>query len=149
MKETRRLFPRKLHECVEALTKPVFAKRGMAEMRLIRDWKTVVGESTAKNALPDALIFPKGKKNEGVLTIVTTGAYATILQHQTAQMIETINMYFGYAAVSRIKIEQTLVPRMEEKKLQFAPKPKADGAGGIQAALDSFAAAAFNDKKPV
>jgi len=92
-------------------------KRGFGEGGLIADWAAIVGEEVARNAKPLKLAFPRGERREGNLTLRVRGAYAVELQHLAPQILERINSYLGYGAVTRLKLEQGRLPRSK------APSP--------------------------
>lgn len=116
-----RRFPRMLAECVDPLTKPVFRKHGIHEMQIVRDWAVIVGPTLAEHASPQQITYPKGKNNEGVLTVHASGGFATELQHMEPMVLEKLATYFGYRAVGRIKITQ-VSPRRQDEEPDFKPR---------------------------
>jgi hypothetical protein len=88
-----------------------FGRRGFGEGSLIADWPAVVGQEVARHAIPLKLSFPRGQRRDGSLTLRVRGAFAVELQHLTPQLLERINGYLGYRAISRLKFEQGLLPR--------------------------------------
>jgi hypothetical protein len=105
----KRLFPQTLGDCVAQVTKPIFKERGLAEMRVIRDWKNIVGHELASYCLPKRLTFSRHSTRDGTLVIsVSDGGVAMQLHYMTPQILEKLSRYFGYNAVSRISIIQTL-----------------------------------------
>lgn len=114
--------PRRNHMVALAAEVPAIAKRalgskGFAEAGLFTHWPEIAGAALAASSLPLKLSFPKGKREEGTLTVRCGGAAALELQHIAPSVLERINTHFGYPAVTRLKIEQGQVTR------RVAPPP--------------------------
>ena len=76
--------------------------------------------------LPESIRFPPGEKSEGILQLVVVPAHAPLIQHVIPEIIERVNRFFGYNAVSRIKLRQGEVkapPAQEPKAAAPALKP--------------------------
>lgn len=102
-----------LSYALDIVTKPVFLKRGFAENRIITDWKTIVGESISACSIPRKLTFAQDKKSNGTLYIeVSNSSFATEMVYIEPMILERIACYFGYKAVSRLKIQQN--PKIQE-----------------------------------
>ncbi|HYB58411.1 MAG TPA: DciA family protein [Alphaproteobacteria bacterium] len=125
---------RSLAQLLPKLTRAVMGKRGFAEAGLLADWPAVVGQDVAAKALPERLDFPRGERSEGTLHVRVEGAWALALQHLEPQLVERINAYFGYRAVSRLKLHQGPLARRAETPPKTAP-PAAEvsGAGAVDA----------------
>ena len=99
---------------VEKITKPIFGKRGFAEAAIVTDWSHIVGPTLASHTIPEKISFPRTSRTDGILKLkIDSSAMALELQHLSTQLIEKINTYFGYGAVSRIQIVQGPVPKRE------------------------------------
>ena len=97
-------------------------RRGFAEGGLIADWAAIVGEEVAHHAKPLRLTYPRGERRDGSLVVRVRSAFATELQHMTPQLLERINGYLGYGAVTRLKLEQGRLPRPKPSALKV-PDP--------------------------
>jgi hypothetical protein len=96
----------------DRVAKPILGKRGLAEGDLLRQWSSIVGPHLARLSQPENVRFMKGRRDNGELTVrVGSGAAATLLQHEAARVIERVNRFFGYAALSRMKILQAPLPK--------------------------------------
>ena len=94
---------------VPAIAKAALGSKGYAEAGLFTHWAEIAGASLAASSLPIKLSFPRGKRDEGTLTVRCGGSAALELQHLAPSVLERINGHFGYRAVARLKIEQGAV----------------------------------------
>ncbi|MGY8993187.1 MAG: DUF721 domain-containing protein [Rhodospirillales bacterium] len=103
--------PRALAPTVARLTKPLFKRRGFAVAAIVENWMDVVGPLLASRTMPERITFPTGKRDEGTLHLrVDSGALALEIQHQEHLLVERINGFFGYGAVSRLRMIQRPMP---------------------------------------
>ncbi len=105
------------------LTRTALGKRGFAEGGIVTDWAAIVGPHLAAGSLPERLSFPRGARRDGTLQVRVAGALALELQHLEPVVIERINGYFGYRAVTRLKIRQGPLPRGRARPAPMAPDP--------------------------
>lgn len=102
---------RTVGETVAHLTRPLFRRRGLADGALARDWPLIVGEMLAQSSWPERIAFPRGQRTGGTLHLrLAHGSLALELQHLEPLVLERVNGYFGYAAVSRLKMVQGPLP---------------------------------------
>ena len=123
---------------VPAIAKAALGSRGYAEAGLFTHWAEIVGASLAASSLPIKLGFPRGKRDDGTLTVRCGGSAALELQHLAPSVLERINGHFGYRAVARLKIEQGAVSprkvavpappltRLEQNDVSASVAPVAD-----------------------
>ncbi len=105
---------------VPAIAKAALGSRGYAEAGLFTHWAEIAGAALAASSLPIKLSFPRGRRDEGTLTVRCGGSAALELQHLAPSAIERINGHFGYRAVARIRIEQGTVTH---RKVATPPPP--------------------------
>ncbi|MEA2780083.1 MAG: hypothetical protein QOK29_1627 [Rhodospirillaceae bacterium] len=146
-------------ELPKLVGKPL-GRRGFGEGGLIAEWPAVVGEEIARQSAPLKLSFPRGERRGGTLTLRVIGAFAIELQHLAPQLIERINNYLGYAAVTRLKLEQGRLPRRRKPGLlqpaPLVPKEEAAlattltgiGDTGLREALDALGRAVKGLHRP-
>lgn len=94
--------------------KKLLGSKGFVEIDILTSWDKIVGKEMAQYSFPQKIEFKKGQKNNGVLYLgVPAGAFALELQHKSKYIIDKINTYFGYNAVSEIRLIQNsaLVPQ--------------------------------------
>jgi hypothetical protein len=125
---------------VPALTKLALGRKGFAEASLIGEWATIVGEEIARLCIPVKMRLPRPRKDEkaagavpanvaanvagGTLTLRATPAASLEVQHLKPRILERIQRYFGYPAITEIRIE------IGERK-KAAPKRRPAGAGAV------------------
>ncbi len=117
--------------------------RGFAVSRLLTHWAEIVGEETARTALPVKVGYNRGGLG-ATLTILTTGAQAPMLQADLPKIRDRVNACYGYNAISRINITQTAPTGFAEGRVAFehAPKHAAPAADPeiVRAAKDAASA---------
>lgn len=125
----RNTGPQPVGSFLNGLTKPAFEKFGFPAAALLTDWPAIAGPDIAAFSAPERLKWPQRRegalgdeklKQGATLILRVCGPRAIELQHQTSQLLERINSYFGFSAVSNIRILQ--VP-MEHCGATGSPKP--------------------------
>lgn len=106
----------RLNDCAASLLKPTFEKRGFAEARIAADWPTIVGARLTRLCRPVKIMRQGGRQSGrapaegGVLVVGARSGAAMELSHAAPQIVERVNAFYGYRAVDRIRIDQTLAP---------------------------------------
>ncbi|WP_428688121.1 DUF721 domain-containing protein [Roseibium sp.] len=103
---------------------PACRKRGFASVDIVASWADIVGERYGHRVQPERLIWPRRPEaadpesppQPATLVVHTDGATAMMLSHDSGQVIERINTFYGWCAVGRIKILQ--------KPVQTKPSPR-------------------------
>ncbi len=107
---------------VSALTRHIFGERGFVGIDLITNWADIVGMELSQGVLPVRLTFPQKQRSNGVLHVrAAGGAFALLFEHQKSRVIERVNTYFGYPAVSDIRIVQGALklPKPESEEVEW------------------------------
>lgn len=121
-KGSKRYFgPRPLSGLMLKSVTPSLRKRGFGVTEIVTKWPEIVGQTLAQACVPEKLSFPRNERRNGVLQIRVAGALALELQHLQPVILDRINLYFGYTAVSRINLIHGKVSLPEKAK----PKPAA------------------------
>jgi hypothetical protein len=98
-------------------------ERGFAVTRLLTHWADVVGQDIAQIATPVNVTYGKGGIG-AVLTLLTTGAQAPMLEMQKDQIRDKVNACYGYRAIARVRITQTASTGFSEGRASFTAAPK-------------------------
>ena len=134
-----------------------FKRFGFVQASVVSRWAEIVGERYAKVSSPESIRFPAGRKSGGVLTLLVEGAHAPVMQHLTPLIVERVNRFFGYAAVSRLVFRQGRPPNAPpppgRPQLRAVPKELGEGLREIadpelRACLESLASSLAASKGP-
>ena len=127
----RRGYARSCGDLVGDIAGMTFKRFGFVQGAVVSRWAEIIGERYAKVSTPESIRFPAGKKAGGTLTLSVEGAHAPLIQHLGPLIIERVNRFFGYEAVSKLAFRQGRVakagPRPERPVA--APVPKELGEG--------------------
>ena len=87
------------------LAKQLLGAKGLMEIEILSGWTSIVGEDLAQYSLPQKIFFRKNERSDGTLELlVLSGAFAMQIKQRESQILDKINTYFGYKAVSKLKI---------------------------------------------
>ena len=100
---------RAVSEMLPAIGGAAFRRFGFVQSSVVSRWKEIVGDRYACVSSPESIRFPPGRRSNGVLTLVVEGAHAPVMQHVAPVIVERVNRFFGYEAVSRLQFKQGLV----------------------------------------
>ncbi len=113
MKYPTKNFPTRLGFHTQKIVKPIFKARGLMEGKIITHWPQIVGEKFARLALAEKITFPPGKKTAGILHLSVTSSGALLLQYAQDLILEQVNTFFGYKALSTLRMTHGFVPPKE------------------------------------
>lgn len=95
------------------LAKQLLGAKGLMEIEILSGWTSIVGEDLAQYSLPQKISFRKNERSDGTLELlVLSGAFAMEIKQREPQILDKINTYFGYKAVSKLKIVQNSCPEI-------------------------------------
>ena len=102
-------------ELVPQIGRAAFRRFGFVQSSVVTRWPEIVGAHHARVCMPESIRFPPGEKTGGILQLVVLPAHAPLIQHVIPEIIERVNRFFGYRAVTRVKLRQGEVqaPRAE------------------------------------
>jgi hypothetical protein len=126
-KHTPKYGARAIGSYVARALDPAARARGFATTALLSDWPAIVGRELARFTMPDRVIWPRrreeeaetstrGHRTEGAtLVLRIEGPRAIEVQHRSGQILERVNGYFGYRAVTEMRFLQAPIARAREK----------------------------------
>jgi len=101
------------------ITGPAMRKRGFTQARLVTDWTAIVGEKLAKEIAPQKIVFPRGSNNGALLYIRVAQGFAIELQHIAPQVVDRINLFFGYRAISDLRyLQAPIIPPKRRRRVK-------------------------------
>lgn len=117
-----------LSDLVPELLDPLLQKRAGLTTALIGAWPEIAGERIGKFSAPAKISWSRANSGAdpyapATLFISADPAVALALQHETSIIIARINVFFGYAAIDRVKISQKQM-QIETKAARPKPQPK-------------------------
>ncbi|WP_213982239.1 DciA family protein [Sphingomonas sp. dw_22] len=155
-KRTNRAQP--VSELLADVGRATFRKFGFVQHSIVSRWSEIVGERYARVSAPESIRFPQGKRAEGVLNLIVSGAHAPMMQHIAPEIIERVNRFFGYTAVARLAIRHGEVKRPDKPVPPPSLKPLSEEMGAslrgiadpeLKAVLEALAAGvAASDETP-
>lgn len=151
-------FAKAVGAFVPKVTSAVFEKYGFHSAEIMASWETIAGADLARLTRPETIKWPRGARAPvdadeagrsagATLVVACDPAFALEVSYRHMEIMDRINRYFGYRAVSQIKVHQ--VPRSQmaasaQKALQtpIGTKAAAERAvvppGDIAAALEAL-----------
>lgn len=112
---------RSVAELMPDIGRTAFRRFGFVQSSVVTRWPEIVGPRHARVCAPEAIRFPPGEKTDGILQLVVVPAHAPIIQHVIPEIIERVNRFFGYKAVSRVKMRQGEVKAPAAQGARTAP----------------------------
>ncbi len=110
---------RPLHQNTWPVMRKSFAKYGFSASDTLINWRAIVGDELAERAVPHRISWPKspsslppstkgGRENKGGTLIVQAedGPSAVEIQYLELEIVERINVFYGYSAIARLKVIQ-------------------------------------------
>lgn len=138
---------RSVAELVPEVGRKAFRRFGFVESAVVARWAEIVGPDYARSSAPESLRFPFGKRSGGTLTLSVSGVHALMLQHVAPHIVERVNRFFGYDAVSRLAIQQGRSAKpATARQVQAEPgEIPADVAGSLRSISDDGLRASLED----
>lgn len=106
-----------LCDLLPKLVDPIYADKGLSSSALIAAWPDLVGSSFADCTMIETIKWPHQRSNGepsfqgGILIVRVDGPKAVYLQHEEQQIIQRVNQFFGFSAITRLKITQGAISR--------------------------------------
>ena len=108
---------RRLSTMIEPMVAHSARERGFSISRIISHWHDTVGD-LSEWCRPADIHFPRGSRNNGTLKLQIASGRGPQAQAMTQQIIDAVNASFGYRAIDRITIVQSLARTKPINKTQ-------------------------------
>ena len=112
----RTFVPKKIGDSLNGIKKHFSNKFGRIEYIIVSQWSKIVGPFFADYSEPEKITRLFEKENNmgekiynNILHVNVSHTAALEFQHYKDKIIEKINMYFGYKAISSLKIKQNFI----------------------------------------
>lgn len=112
-----------ISDLMPEIGRAAFRRYGFIQSSVVSRWPEIVGERYAEVSLPESIRFPRGEKEGGTLHLLVSGAHATLMQHITPEIVERVNRFFGYGAISQVRFRQGSIDASKDKEKRAVPPP--------------------------
>jgi hypothetical protein len=127
---------RPLADILRKTIKDAFAKQGFAATELVTRWPEIVGPEIAAHCEPEKIQWPKPYGADdappGTLVLRVEGPTAIEIQHLSGIILQRVNRFFGWQAVTDLRLRQAPLSRRDKPK---PPDPDPAVADRIAASL--------------
>lgn len=111
-----------ISDLMPEIGRAAFRRYGFIQSSVVSRWPEIVGQRYADVSLPESIRFPRGEKAGGTLHLLVSGAHATLMQHIAPEIIDRVNRFFGYGAISQVRFRQgTIDAKKVQKKRVVLP----------------------------
>ncbi|QKV20624.1 DUF721 domain-containing protein [Oricola thermophila] len=116
---------------VSGVLDPVLARRAGMTSALLAAWPQIVPEMLVETTRPQKINWPRRAHEDdpfkpATLVVAAEGMAALHLQHQSGEIIQRVNAFFGFQAVERLQIVQKTVAPVRKPKRRKPPVNPAD-----------------------
>ncbi|MCB1411574.1 MAG: DUF721 domain-containing protein [Xanthobacteraceae bacterium] len=119
----------------------VYARQGFAARELVTRWATIAGPDVAPFSEPLKIQWPppvEGQPLEpATLVLRVEGPMALEIQHMSDIIIQRVNRFFGWNAVSRLTLRQAPLSRRSARRPP--PQPSPEAIAQVAGTLDAIA----------
>lgn len=115
-----------LGDLISGVLSDVVARRTGMTLDLIAAWEDIAGPNYAHCTIAEKITWPRRINDldpfqPGILTVACDDTKAIYFQHETTQILERLNFFFGFEAIAKIKIVQKPV-KLPKKSNQKTPQ---------------------------
>jgi hypothetical protein len=117
-----------------------YARQGFASRELVTRWAEIAGPEIAAHSEPMKIQWPRpveGQPREpATLVLRVEGPVALEIQHTSDVILQRVNRFFGWNAVSRLALRQAPLSRKTPRKA--APPPDETDVASVAETLSSI-----------
>ena len=132
--------PRALADLLHKTVREAFAKQGFASTELVTRWPEIVGAEISAHSQPEKIQWPRPVGNAqaepGTLVLRVEGPTAVEIQHLSGVILERVNQFFGWQAVTQLALRQAPLRRRTAPQL---PPRDPQAAARVAATLTAIA----------
>jgi len=112
-----------ISDLMPEIGRAAFRRYGFIQSSVVSRWPEIVGQRYADVSLPESIRFPRGEKAGGTLHLLVSGAHATLMQHIAPEIIDRVNRFFGYGAISQVRFRQGTIDAKKVQEKRAVPPP--------------------------
>ena len=116
MKFRTQSYFKQIGDTLPKILKTKLKKANFVDISVIENWKEIVGDDIAKNCWPIKIFFSDGNNSNGKIAIKVKRGWSLEIEYKNQEIIEKLNQYFGYKAISKIDIIQNFEEYTVESK---------------------------------
>ena len=102
-------------------------RQGFAESEVLLRWPEIAGEALAKVCRPVKVHYGASRNLGATLIVQTDSGRAPEVEHQGPVLVDRVNQFYGYRAISRLKVTQSTglgrAPGFAEGQAAFTGQP--------------------------
>jgi hypothetical protein len=118
-------LPARLNEVARRTLNDAFAKQGFASLELVTRWREIVGDEIAAHSQPERIRWQRGvggaAPEPGTLVLRVEGPTALEIQQSSGVVLESVNRFFGWRAVAKLRLLQAPLSRPAAPVAPSAP----------------------------
>ena len=123
--------PEQIGGLVSEVLDPVLARRAGMTSALLAAWPEIVPAMLSETTRPQKINWPRRAHEDdpfkpATLIIAAEGMSALHVQHQSGEIVQRVNAFFGFQAVERIQLVQKPVTPERKPQRRKAPVSPAD-----------------------
>ena len=118
---TRTNKMKRLSTMIDPMIAPSAKARGFAIGRIVSHWHDIVGDMSFW-CRPESVSFPHDSRTDGTLRLQIASGRGPQAQAMSNVIIDRVNANFGYRAISRISLIQTLSTPAQPASRKTEPK---------------------------
>ena len=120
----RKGYFRKISDALPKIVAGNLKKANFIEISVLKSWKEIVGTDLAESSSPIKIIFNDKNNINGKLIISVEIGKSLDIEYKHDEIIERLNQYFGYKAITKINIIQNFETNTQKKaKYKLIKKP--------------------------
>ena len=123
--KTRTNKMKRLSTMIDPMIAPSAKARGFYIGRLVSHWHDIVGDMSSW-CRPNAVSFPRDSRTDGTLKLQIAPGRGPHAQAMSDVIIDRVNANFGYRAISRVSLTQTLSTPAQPASPKLGPQPNQD-----------------------
>jgi hypothetical protein len=139
MDKPRNSQVRALADAMRSTLNDAFAKQGFASTELVTRWPEIVGAEISAHSQPEKIQWPRPVGNAqaepGTLILRVEGPTAIEIQHLSGVILERVNQFFGWQAVTQLALRQAPLRRRTVPRL---PAQDKEAAARVAATLTAI-----------